>query len=200
MITLSIKKLERNLGKRIKKNVYCVGVDTASQTGVCFLTVSDKEAHFEWELFKLPTLPTKVKNQMEKAEKYELVLDGAVNSIRELKAKCKKSDNGTLILEQSFLLHNPETFGVLRALGGVFYTELYDFFPVIKFILPSEVRKIVGYTSPLAVRCPKEIKKTKYSQMKKECIVKWVNNVLGTEMTSNDLADATILALAGVIA
>ena len=84
MIKLSLQKLEKNLGLKLKKNIYCVGVDTASTTGVSFLTITDKSATFEWELFKLPVLPKKVRDQMEKAEKYEAVLDFATAAIREL--------------------------------------------------------------------------------------------------------------------
>jgi hypothetical protein len=82
MINIKLSKLEKNLGLRLKTNIYCVGVDTASTTGVSFLTITDKMATFEWELFKLPVLPKKIQDQMIKAEKYESVLDFATVAIR----------------------------------------------------------------------------------------------------------------------
>jgi len=191
MITIPLKKLEKNLGLRLNKNIYVVGVDTASTTGVSFLTITDKEALFEWELFKLPVLPKKIKDQMEKAEKYEAVLDFATVAIRELKKQCKTLPNSTLVLEQSFMMMNPETYGVLRCLQGIFYAELYDYFDSIKIWLPGVVRKMVGFHSKLDRSAERKQKKME--------IIQWVNNVLGTKLTDDNIADAIILSLAGAI-
>jgi len=191
MITIPLKKLEKNLGLKLKTNIYCVGVDTASTTGICFLTITDKLATFEWELFKLPVLPKKVRDQMEKAEKYGAVLDFALLAIREIKKQCKKTDNGILVLEQSFMQMNPDTFGELRALCGIFYAELYDYFPTIRIWLPGVVRKMVGFHSTL--------KRSADRKDKKQEIVNWVNRVLGTKIDNDNLSDAIILSLAGVI-
>jgi Holliday junction resolvasome RuvABC endonuclease subunit len=155
------------------------------------LTITDKTATFEWELFKLPVLPKKLKDQMEKAEKYEAVLDFAIMAIRELKKKCKKTDNGILVLEQSFMQMNPDTFGELRALCGIFYAELYDYFPIVKIWLPGVVRKMVGFHSTL--------NRSAERKEKKQEIVNWVNNVLGTKIENDNIADSIILSLAGVI-
>jgi len=191
MISLPLNKLEKNLGLKLKNDAYCVGVDTASITGICFLTITDKIATFEWEIFKLLTLPKKIKDQMEKAEKYESVLDAAIIAIRDIKKKCKKSTNGILILEQSFLQMNPDTYGELRALQGIFYAELYDYFPEIRIWLPGTVRKMVGFHSKL--------NRSAERKDKKEEIVNWVNNVSGTKLTDDNIADATILSLSGAI-
>jgi len=191
MIKLSLSKLEKNLGLKLKNNIYCVGVDTACTTGVCFLTITKDTATFEWELFKLPVLPKKIKDQMEKSEKYEAVLDFAVNAIRDLKKKCKKTENGILVLEQSFLQMNPETFGELRALQGIFYAELYDYFSEVKIWLPGVVRKMVGFHSTLGRSAERKDKKQE--------IVNWVNNVLGTKIDNDNISDSIILAIAGLL-
>jgi len=191
MIKLPLSKLERNLGLKLKTNIYCVGVDAASTTGVSFLTITDKTATFEWELFKLPVLPKKIQDQMVKAEKYESVLDFATVAIRDLKKKCKKTENGILVLEQSFLQMNPETYGELRALQGIFYAELYDYFAEIKIWLPGTVRKMVGFHSTLNRSAERKDKKME--------IVTWVNNVLGTKIDNDNISDAIILSLAGSI-
>jgi len=192
MINLSIKKLEKNLGLKLKHNIYCVGVDTASTTGVSFLTITDTTATFEWELFKLPVLPKKVKDQMEKAEKYEAVLDFATVAIRDLKTKVKKQDNSILVLEQSFLQMNPDTYGELRALQGIFYAELYDYCDTIKIWLPGVVRKMVGFHSTL--------NRSAERKEKKQEIVQWVNNILGSKIENDNISDAIILSIAGAIA
>lgn len=192
MVTLKIGQLEKNLGLKLKRNIYCIGVDTASTTGVSFLTITDTMAIFEWELFKLPVLPKKVKDQMEKAEKYEAVLDFATIAIRDLKKKCKKLPNSILVLEQSFLQMNPDTYGELRALQGIFYAELYNYCDTIRIWLPGVVRKMVGFHSML--------NRSAERKDKKQEIVDWVNNVLGTQINNDNISDAIILSLAGVIA
>jgi Holliday junction resolvasome RuvABC endonuclease subunit len=191
MIKLSLQKLEKNLGLKLKKNIYCVGVDTASTTGVSFLTITDKSATFEWELFKLPVLPKKDRDKMEKAEKYDAVLDFATAAIRELKKNCKTTENGILVLEQSFLQMNPDTYGELRALQGIFYAELYNYFDTVKIWLPGTVRKMVGFHSIL--------NRSAERKDKKQEIVNWVNNILGTKIENDNISDAIILSLAGVI-
>lgn len=191
MINLPVKKLEKNLGLKLKNPIYCIGVDTASTTGVSFLTITDKTATFEWELFKLPVLPKKTRDQMEKAEKYEAVLDFATVAIRDLKKKCKKLDNSILVLEQSFLKMNPDTYGELRALQGIFYAELYDYCDEIKIWLPGVVRKMVGFHSTLNRSAERKDKKLE--------IVNWVNNVLGTKIDNDNISDVIILSIAGAI-
>jgi Holliday junction resolvasome RuvABC endonuclease subunit len=128
---------------------------------------------------------------MVKAEKYESVLDFATVAIRDLKKKCKKTENGILVLEQSFLQMNPETYGELRALQGIFYAELYDYFAEIKIWLPGTVRKMVGFHSTLNRSAERKDKKME--------IVTWVNNVLGTKIDNDNISDAIILSLAGSI-
>lgn len=191
MIKIPLSKLEKNLGFKLQHNIYCVGVDTASTTGVCFLTIDDKTATFEWELFKLPSLPRKIADQMEKAEKYESVLNFMKIAVMDIKKKCQKTKNGVLVLEQSFLQMNPETYGILRAEQGIFYSELFDYFKSIHIWLPGVVRKRVGFHSNLGKKAERKDKKQE--------IVNWVNNVLGSKLHDDNLADATILALAGVI-
>jgi hypothetical protein len=84
---------------------------------------------------------------------------------------------------------NPDTYGELRALQGIFYAELYDYFSEIKIWLPGTVRKMVGFHSKLKRSAERIDKKLE--------IVNWVNNVLGTEIANDNIADAILLSLAG---
>jgi hypothetical protein len=86
---------------------------------------------------------------------------------------------------------NPDTYGELRALQGIFYAELYDYFQEIKIWLPGTVRKMVGFHSVLNRSAERKDKKME--------IVQWVNNVLGTKIDNDNISDAIILSLAGVI-
>lgn len=193
MINIKISKLEKNLGRKVKCPTFCVGVDTAATTGVCILTLTGLGAHFEWELFKLPSIPRKIADQMVKAEKYEQTLDSMRGMIEEIKDKQKLENlkNSILVIEQSYMFNNPETFGILRAEQGIVYSVLGPEFEEVKIWLPTVVRKMVGFQSNL--------NRSAERKDKKQEIVNWVNKVLGAKLVDDNLADATILALAGVI-
>jgi len=190
MIKLSLKKLEKNLGLKLRKNVMGLGVDTASTTGLALISTFGEKAIIDYSIFKLPTIPRKIADQMEKSEKYEQAMDSALNLIRDYKNQITIKAPSILVLEQSFLLMSPETFGYLRSLGGIFYSELYDSFDEIKFYLPTVARKLVGFHSVLPRGTPTD-------QKKKE-IMKFISNIVEEEIKSSDIADAILLALAGL--
>jgi Holliday junction resolvasome RuvABC endonuclease subunit len=190
MIKLSLKKLERNLGLKLRKNVMCLGVDTASTTGLALISTFGGKVIIDYSIFKLPTIPRKIADQMEKAEKYEQAMDSALNLIRDYKKEMKVKSPSILVLEQSFLFKNPETFGYLRGLQGVFYSELYDSFDEIKIYLPTVTRKLVGFHSLL----PRGTK----TEIKKKEICDWASKVVGEEIKDHNIADAILLSLAGL--
>jgi len=190
MISLLLSKLEKNLGLKLRKNVMCLGVDTASTTGLALISTFGGKAIIDYSIFKLPSIPRKIADQMLKAEKYEQAMDSALNLIRDYKKEMKIKSPSILILEQSFLLMSPETFGYLRSLGGVFYSELYDSFDEIKFYLPGVARKLVGFHSNLKRGTPTD-------QKKKE-IVDWISNVVGEKIKDHNIADSILLSLAGI--
>lgn len=202
MIILSLKKLEKGLGLKLKTNAICLGVDTASTTGLALISINDDKVIIETSLFKLPSIPKKIADQMKKAEKYEQAMDSALNLIRDYRKEKLNYQNPEgvpkiLILEQSFLLRignrviNPETYGYLRSLGGIYYSELYDSFDEIKFYLATVVRKLVGFRSNLKRGTPTEEKKKE--------ICNWISNVVKEKIESSDIADAMILSFAGLL-
>ena len=186
----SLKKLEKNLGYKLRTNVACIGIDTATTTGIALVKLDSKVVCIKCDVFKLPSIPRKIADQMEKAEKYEQAMDGALNLIRDYKRKIYINPPSILVLEQSFLSINPETYGYLRSLGGIYYSELYDLFNEIKFYLPTVARKLVGFHSNLP-------RGTKTDQKKKE-ICQWISNVVEEEIKDDNVADALLLAFAGL--
>lgn len=191
MIKLPLKKLEKNLGFKLQKNVMCLGVDTASTTGLAVISTYKDKVVIDTYSFKLPSIPKKLADQMIKAEKYEQAMDSALTLIRDYKReKLEEKEHAILVLEQSFLSVNPETFGYLRSLQGIFYAELYGLFDTIKIYLATTARKLVGFHSLL----PRGTK----TQDKKKEIMNWVSKKLGTKIEDDNIADAIILALAGL--
>ena len=187
---IKLAKLQKNLGYKIKKNIYCLGVDTASTTGIAIVKVSNKYVDINTSIIKIPSIPRKIKDQLEKAEKYEIAMEGLLNSIRNFTKDIKVPSKSMLILEQSFLSINPVTFGFLRCCQGIFYSELYDYFSAIKIWLPTTVRKMVGFKSSLP-------KGTKSKDKKKE-IMNWVSNVIEEKILDDNISDALVLTFAGL--
>ena len=116
-----------------------------------------------------------------------------LRSIRDFKKDefgCKKANKTILVLENSFLSFNPVTFGLLRMLCGIIFSELFDYFEKIKIIFPMSARKNIGFKS--------QLKKGIKSKEKKQELIDFVNNIFGTTETSDDITDSIILAICGL--
>jgi Holliday junction resolvasome RuvABC endonuclease subunit len=188
-MNFKIKDIEQKLGFNLKKDTYCIGVDTATTTGLAILETDKKLLKITTSTFKLPD----VKKEDELSDKFVEKLEFMLRNIRDFKKKefgNKKANKTVLVLENSFLSFNPVTFGLLRMLCGIIFAELFDNFEKIKIIFPLSARKNVGFKS--------ELKKGTKSKDKKQEIVNFVNNIFGTKETSNDITDAIILALNGL--
>ena len=140
-------------------------------------------------IFKLPT----VKKEDELSDKFVEKLEFMLRSIRDFKKDefgCKKANKTILVLENSFLSFNPVTFGLLRMLCGIIFSELFDYFEKIKIIFPMSARKNIGFKS--------QLKKGIKSKEKKQELIDFVNNIFGTTETSDDITDSIILAICGL--
>lgn len=184
-----IKDIENKLGFKLKKNTYVVGVDTATTTGLAILETDKKCLKVRTSIFKLP----EVKKEDELSDKFVEKLESMLRNIRDFKQKefgKKKANNTVLVLENSFLSFNPVTFGLLRMLCGIIFSELFDNFERIKIIFPMSARKGVGFKS--------ELKRGAKGKDKKQELINFVNNIFGTKETSDDITDAIVLALNGL--
>jgi Holliday junction resolvasome RuvABC endonuclease subunit len=181
MIT-SIKRLEHNLGKKIRKGL-CLGLDLASTTGICFINIKAK-AEIEFDIFKLP----KIENPKENVP---TILKSLVGFTKELEKKVKTYKNKPMILviEKCYIGKNAHTALILSAFAGVVFTILYSYFDEIYFIHPMTSRKNVELT--ISPKLSRKERKTK--------VIEFVNNILEKELTSDDLADAFVYAINGLI-
>lgn len=191
MIT-NLKRLERNLGFKLKNDVFCLAIDTATKSGIAMIEIIKNKIQIETFILKLPALSKDIDSKAEKYEEhlelfYNLIQDELVSRIerREFKSGLK-----LLILENSFLKMNVVTFGFLRALQGIAYVKLRPYFNRPMIIFPTTVRKIVGFTSRLG-------KGTKSKDKKKE-IMKWISNIVEEEIKDDNIADALLLCFAGL--
>ena len=186
----SLKKLERNLGFKLKSNVFCLAIDTATKSGIAMIDITNGKLLVKTYLLTLPKLS---KDSESKAEKYQEHLSEFVKLIdKELIPSLPKfsKDKSLLILENSFLKINVVTFGFLRALQGIIYAKLCDRFGEIKIIFPITARNLVGFQSKL----PRGTK----GKAKKQEIMKWIGNVVEEPIKDDNIADALLLCFAGL--
>jgi len=184
------KELERRLGYKIRKNIFCLAIDTATKSGIAMIMVESNHVKINTFLLILPTLPKDVES---KAEKYQEHLSSFVRLVDEELIKNLPSytkELSLLVLENSFLKMNVVTFGFLRALQGILYAKLYDKFKEIKIIFPVTARNLAGFKSNLP-------KGTKSKDKKKE-IMKWISNIVKEPIKDDNIADALLLAFAGL--
>lgn len=187
-IHLELKKLEKNLGLKLKQKSYCVGIDTASKTGIAIISTTASKVTIDTALMKIPSLP---RDTEDKSAQYEQALDVLVNMTKDLRLKFKPKGHPILVLENSFMSINAWTYGYLKGFMGILYAILHDCFEDILIMFPMAARKKVGFKSTLP-------KKTKGKEKKAE-IMGWVSKVIETEIAEDNIADAIVLALAGLV-
>lgn len=192
-MNISIKRLEKNLGYKIKKNIFVLAVDTATTSGIALVNIDVKNVKIDTLLLKIPSV---AKDSEDKADAYEQKLNACLEIVKDFKEEYGMNKenleklNTLLVLENSFLKMNVVTFGFLRALQGIFYAELAPLFKNTRVIFPTTARNLVGFHSTLP-------RGTKGKDKKKE-IMNWISNVVEYKLKNDNEADALLLALAGL--
>jgi Holliday junction resolvasome RuvABC endonuclease subunit len=183
-----LKDLEHNLGYKVYDNVVCVGIDTASKSGISIVQIIKGKIKIETFTLKIPLLSTDIE---EKTEKYAQHLKDFSDLFdKELLPKLKNQTNDLLVLEQSFLTINPVTYGLLRAMQGILFEKLRNKFKNIKFIFPLTARKEIGFRSQLP-------KGSKPKDKKKE-IMTFISNIIKEPVEDDNIADALLLVFAAL--
>jgi hypothetical protein len=197
-MNFKIKEIENRLGFKLKRNTYCIGVDTASTTGLAILETDNKSLMIKTSIFKLPV----VKKDDELSDKFVEKLEFMLRSIRDFKKNefgNKKANKTVLVLENSFMGCNVVTFGLLRMLCGIIFAELFDNFEEIKIIFPMSARKNIGFKSEIKrVKGLTSKEKAQSRKNKKQELIDFINNIFGTKETDDNIIDALILALNGL--
>jgi Holliday junction resolvasome RuvABC endonuclease subunit len=190
---LSLPRLEKALGFKLRKNVFVLSFDTATTTGIVKMLTDGKTASFETSTVKLPDVPEDIED---KAEKYEERLDMLLTIVRDFKKTLDiKKDYTILVLENSYAGKNVYGYGFLKGFMGLLYAEFYDVVDHVDILFASQARKAAGFKSSI----PKKhgMKPSEARKKRKAEIVAWVSQILGKDIENDDEADALILAFAG---
>jgi Holliday junction resolvasome RuvABC endonuclease subunit len=128
MIVLKIKDLEKQLGKLVKRNITCLGVDTASRTGWCIIKTTDKEANIDYGFIDI--------DSKDRNFKFNQMIDMFPNLI-------KGCD--VVVIEDVFLKFNVMVHSFLSRIGMIVYVICHQQGIKSKdFIWASTARKNLG--------------------------------------------------------
>lgn len=129
MLKISISKLEKQLGKLIRKNFTCLGVDTASRTGWCRIKIDSKEVEMDYGFIDIESKDRNFKfNQM-------------IEIFPDLIKGCDK-----VVIEDVFLKFNVMVHSFLSRIGMIVYVLCH--LQGIKekdFIWATTARKNLGF-------------------------------------------------------
>ena len=167
---IKISDLEKKLGKKIKRNFKSIGVDTAQTSGIVFLTTDDEYVHMDNLV-----LGFKTKNKKE-------IYSSMVKTFEKL-----FQNENLAIIEEVFV-------GFSRA-GSVELSK-YGAFAIAECI-----KKDISYEtiSAVSARSKFKIDTKKYGKGKSKLAVASFVKELDIDLTDNNLVDAFILALLGII-
>lgn len=189
-MTKSLKQLEKNLGLKLKDNTFCLAVDTATKSGIAMIYINKGRITIVAFTIKLPSLSKDIEDKNEKYEEHLRLFSKLVEEELVERLPMYSKQNSILVLENSFLKMNVVTFGFLRALQGIIYEKLHRKFEIVKILFPTTARKLVGFESHLP-------RGTKGKNKKKE-IMKWMSKVIEEPIKDDNIADALVLAFAGL--
>lgn len=170
---LLIKNLEKQLGKKIKRNYKSLGIDLATVTGVCLIKTDDKSISFDYSVIKFSSQTKLRYKQM--VDLFKVIIQ----------------DNCMVVLEDTYVGLNKKGAIVLSRLGGI---------PLCLSILKEDENVKWEIISAVSARGKFSIKTGKYGKGKsKLAVMDWIKENMGLTIKEDNKADATILGMCGIV-
>ena len=166
---LLIKDLERILNCKIRRDFKSIGFDTAKRTGICWLDVDKTHIVFDWCFIETEGLGNHKLIYKAMVEKFSEIIGG----------------QDLAVVEQVFV-------GFSRA--GSVELARYSSFVISECIHHKVPYELISATS---ARSKLEIKTVKGKS--KESVANWLRQNLKLELKDEDISDAIVLALLGII-
>ena len=171
---LKIKTIEKKLGIKLRKNAVSLGLDTATKTGYCIARTNKIDIHFDIGYINLNMKEIKdrqIRNELRYEEIY-----------RRFKQLIKTEY--IVVIEDVFFGRNPQTLILLSRIGAIAWT-------IAKTKKCKEIiwKTAVQARKALGLPCNK----------KKVVVMNTMNKVLKTKIENDDIIDAIVLSLGGLI-
>lgn len=179
---IKLNTLETKLYEPIIRNMIAIGFDVSMhKTGIALVRTTDNYLILE----QVRTINVPRNNKL--LDSVDLFLTQIKDFKNEIAQKYKVDLS---IIEDCFFLKNANTLKTLARFGILIYDRFKDVSEATKFVLPTQARKKIHFK--------KSDKSIKGKKLKKE-IINYVNYLLETEVKDEDIADAIVLAIAGII-
>lgn len=174
---IKIKDFEKKLDKKIKRNIQSIGLDIAERTGICIITTNTKYVDFDWQFieFDKSSIHSVYKNMYKEFLK--------------IIVKEKGKDN-IVVIEDSFL----QRFG--RFVQADVFKKLTRFGTIA---LVCSFLNEMPYQFILAKSARAKLKIKMIPKEPKESVANYLHNELDIEVDDNDISDAIVLAVLGII-
>lgn len=173
MIKIERKVLEKKLKKKVISGAVCLGVDTATRAGWCLAEVKDKYVELDFGFINIASKDI--------LEKYNYLITFFDNF---LKNKLDpKNENCSVVIEDVFFGKNINTLKVLSRIGMIVYVLSWLYKIPRRFVLAITARSYLGFKS----------------NVKKQIVQKQVKETLDLNIEDEDIIDAIVLALNGVL-
>jgi len=169
-----IKKIEKTVNIKLKRNAVSLGLDTASKSGYCIAKTNTKTIKLDIGFINIDVKGIKdrvLKNALRYEELY-----------RQLKKLIKS--NYIVVIEDVFHSFNAYTTILLARIGAIAWTLAKEI-DCKKIMWKTAVQARKGLSLP----CNK----------KKKIVMNEMNKILNTKIKNSDMVDALILAINGLI-
>ena len=178
---IAIKTIEEKLGKKLKSNLISLGWDVAGHsTGIALIRTTESYLILE------RTHKINVPKNIKELDTIDLFIEQLDSFKNEISQQYKLDEN---IIENCFFGRNVGTLKLLARCGILVYDRFRGLSKKSELIMPKSARSKLGFKSEKGIK-GKELK---------NAIVNFINNLLNLELTDNDICDAIVLALNGVI-
>lgn len=196
---LNIKNVESKLDRNIRRDAMSFGFDVAERsTGICVLTTNDKDI----EVFLTDKIETNPKDDMCHR------LDYFVMALDKFKQKLPiKKEWRINVIEQPFLGLNPYGYEALARFSTAVYLNFKKDVDYQVFLGANSARAKIGFNlnKEIEKQCikPSKISKGKNKGKDKKIdnklvIAGYLKRVFDINFSEHDIADAFVLALAGL--
>lgn len=181
---IKLETVEALLGISLYENMVSMGFDTSvHSTGIAIIRTTADSLILD-TIHKI-TIPKEVIGN----DALDLFIE-QLDSFKEKVSRTYKVD--VAIIEDCFFGKNVNTLKALARHGILVYDRFKRIAKESKFVMPKDARSRINFK--------KSSPKIKGHQLKKE-IIEYINNILDLELKvkDNDIADAIVLALAGLV-
>jgi len=151
------------------------------ETGVAVIRTTNNSLILE------QTLKISVPKNIKLLDSIDLFISQLQNFKNKISKQYKIDKN---IIEDCFFLRNVNTLKALSRFGVLIYTNFKDISKETVFVMPTTARSRIGFK--------KSGKGIKGKYLKKE-IMNYINGLLLTKITDDDISDSVVLAICGLV-